>query len=217
LEAVRLVKAALREEVTRHPVPPELSARISGALAAESRRDRLRRRPIAMGLALAAAAALALLLARGGGEDVVDAAARDFGSYRAATLRLDLETSEPATLERHFAGAGVSFPVRVFDFDMMGLRLAGGRVHRLGGRISALFAYQSADGDRVLCQMYPGEIAELPAPLEQRENNGIRFSIYRTADVTLVFWQEGTVVCILVADGDPETAIQLAYAKAVTV
>ena len=44
---------------------------------------------------------------------------------------------------------------------------------------------------------------------------GIRFRIYRSGGVTLVFWQEGSVVCVLAADGDPEQAIQRAYAKAV--
>jgi hypothetical protein len=32
-----------------------------------------------------------------------------------------------------------------------------------------------------------------------------------------VFWQEGDVLCVLVADGDTEAAIRLAYAKAVKV
>ncbi|MBI4419359.1 MAG: hypothetical protein HY560_00910, partial [Gemmatimonadetes bacterium] len=158
-----------------------------------------------------------LVLARDGRPDFVQAATRDFATFRAAALRLDLETSQPAALERHFASAGVPFPTRVFDFGMMGYELAGGTVHRLSGRPSALFAYRGAAGDRLVCQMYRGEVAELPAPAEEREHNGIRFLIYRAGDLTLVFWQEGAVVCVLVGEGDPEAAIQLAYAKAVKV
>ncbi len=217
LDALRRVKTALRQDLPRHPVPPEVAARVSAALAAEAARRRFRRRPVVIGVAVATAAALVLLLVRGGQRDLVEAAAQDFAGYGAATLGLDLETTEPQALERYFTDARVPFPTRVFDFGMMGYRLAGGRVHRLAGRTSALFAYENAGGERILCQMYRGEVGELPAPAEEREHNGIRFLIYRAGGLTLVFWQEGSVVCVLVAEGDAEAAIQLAYAKAVKV
>jgi hypothetical protein len=41
--------------------------------------------------------------------------------------------------------------------------------------------------------------------------------MYREGDVTVVFWQEGSVVCVLAANGDAGAAIKLAYAKAVRV
>ena len=59
--------------------------------------------------------------------------------------------------------------------------------------------------------------AELPPGAEERDHDGIRFIVYRRAGLTLVFWEEGTVVCVLASDGDPEEAVQLAYAKAVRV
>jgi hypothetical protein len=65
--------------------------------------------------------------------------------------------------------------------------------------------------------MFEGATGELPPAAEQREHDGIQFRIYRSAGLTLVFWQEGSIVCALAADGDPEEAIQLAYAKAVKV
>jgi anti-sigma factor RsiW len=227
LEALRSLRSALRDELTRHPAPPELEARITAALAAEAAPPRsatgtarplLRRRPAAIGLTLAAAAVAVLLLGRGGGDrDLVNAAVRDFVRYRAGTLRIEMAASAPTELERRFAAAGVGFATRVFDFGMMGYRLRGGGVHRLAGRVSALFAYDGDSGQRVVCQMYPGDLAELPAPAEEREHNGIRFLVFRTDDLTLVFWQEGEVVCVLVSDAEPEVAIQLAYAKAIKV
>ncbi len=226
LDALRTLKTALREGVSQHPVPRELAARVAGALAAESARPagaqehgvRFRRRPVVIGVALAAAAALVLVLARGGQRDFVAAAVRDFAGYPTIALHLQFQTTDPAALERFFARAQLPFPTRVFDFGMMGYRLVGGRVHRLApGRRSALFAYENPAGEHVLCQMYQGNVAELPAPAEERENNGIRFSIYRKDNLTLVFWQEGSVVCVLVAAGDAEAAIQLAYAKAIKV
>jgi hypothetical protein len=36
-------------------------------------------------------------------------------------------------------------------------------------------------------------------------------------NLTLVFWQEGAVTCVLASDIDPEELAQLAFAKAVKV
>lgn len=225
LDALRRVKATVREHLMERPVPPDVVARVSAVLAAEKggrvvrdhRAARLWRRGAIAGLSLAAAAALLLVLLQPGRPDPVGAAARDFASYRAASLALQLETHDPRALERFFAGGRVPFAPRVFDFGMMGYRLAGGQIHRLAGRRSALFAYENAAGRRVVCQMYEGRLSELPPAAEEREHDGIRFRVYRTAGLTLVFWQEGSVVCVLATDADPEEAVQLAYAKAIKV
>ncbi len=222
LDALRRVRATVRESLTERPVPPDVVARVSGALAAERgelarghRAARLWRLGAIAGSSLAAAAALLLVLLQPGRSDPVAAAARDFAGYRAASLGLQLETHAPRALERFFAEGRVPFATRVFDFAMMGYRLAGGQVHELAGRRSALFAYENAAGGRVICQMYEGRLSELPPAAEEREHDGIRFQIYQSAGVTLVFWQEGSVVCVLATDADPEEAIQLAYAKAI--
>lgn len=100
---------------------------------------------------------------------------------------------------------------------MMNYSLIGGGVHRFQEQPSALFAYRSADGRAVVCQMYEGEVTELPEPAERRRQNDIDFLVYRKGDLTIVFWEEGDVLCVLVADGDSESAIRLAFAKAVKV
>jgi hypothetical protein len=41
------------------------------------------------------------------------------------------------------------------------------------------------------------------------------FLIYRRGALTLVFWQEGDVICVLASDIAPEAAVALAFAKAV--
>jgi anti-sigma factor RsiW len=223
LDALRLEKAVLRDRLPAREVPETLSARVTAAL------DRVDResgppirafpvaRRVALGLGVAAAAVLVVFLLRMPRNDVLDAAAEDLAQVRAAAVPMDLETADPAALERHFAEAGLSFPARVFDFGMMGYQLVGGRLNRIEGRNSALFAYRDEDGRTIVCQMYEGQLEELPAAVEERENNGIRFRIYRVRDVTLVFWQEGAVVCVLASYGDPEEAIQLAFAKAIRV
>jgi anti-sigma factor RsiW len=225
LDALRRVKGALRNDLPARPVPSDVAARVSAALAAESgdarvtRRSpaaRLWRRGTVAGLSVGAAAAVLLfVVARSARPDPVEAAAQDFASYRGATLSFQLETAEPPTLERFFGRSPMPFSARVYDFGMMGFRLAGGKVHRLAGRQSALFAYVNPNGQRVVCQMYQGRLSDLPPGAEEREHDGIRFRIYRTAGSTLVFWQEGSVVCVLATDGDPEAAVQLAFAKAI--
>ena len=62
--------------------------------------------------------------------------------------------------------------------------------------------------------MYPGAISELPADTTLRENNGIKFQVYQRSGVTMVFWQEGEIVCALSSDIASENVIQLAFAKA---
>jgi len=140
--------------------------------------------------------------------------ARDFAGYRDARLALELRTGDPAALERFFAERGIAFPTRVFDLAMMRYRLAGGRVHRVAGRPSAFFAYAGPDATPLICEMYRGTLAELPGAAERHVHDGITFRIYRVGVVTLVFWQEGAVVCVLASEGNTDEVVQLAYAKA---
>src|SRR2546427_8170509 len=85
---------------------------------------------------------------------------------------------------------------------------------RSRGRPSALFAYRGPEGRDLVCQMYEGRLEELPRSDDVREHNGITFQVYRAGRLTVVFWQEGAVVCVLASDAEAETVIQLAYAKA---
>lgn len=226
MAALRGVVAATRSHMSRHELPTEVSARIRSAIAAEASdspsthasESRFPRRAVIVGgAALAAAAAFALLLPRRRSGDVVASAVDDFARLRAGRLTLDLTTTEPVALERFFGGGVLGFSTRVFDFGMMGYGLAGGGVHDVAGTESALFAYASASGRRLLCQMYRGSVLDLPLSDEERVINGIEFLVYGRADLTLVFWQEGPVVCVLVSDGDPSEAIALAAAKATRV
>lgn len=140
--------------------------------------------------------------------------ATDFQKYHAQKLPLDLATDDVKQMEEFFTAHGVPFTPRVFDLGMMQYRLVGGRVHRLAGQPSALFIYRSPAGEELLCQMFPGKVAQLPAGAERRESKGIEFFIYRKNGTTTVFWQEGKIVCALVSNIDPEAVTQLAFAKA---
>jgi hypothetical protein len=165
---------------------------------------------------VAAAVVLLLLVSPSGtGEPLPAAVARDFAAYRDGTLRLTLQTSDRLAIERLFVAGGLGYATRVFDLGMMQYQLVGGRVHRRRGSPSALFVYRGPDGRDLVCQMYEGRLADLPRSDDVREHDGITFHVHRVATLTLVFWQEGTVVCVLASDADAEAVIQLAFAKAV--
>jgi hypothetical protein len=100
---------------------------------------------------------------------------------------------------------------------MMRYELLGGRVDSLGARPSALFAYRGERGDLIVCQMFKGRVEELPRAAETRVHNDITFHVYQRDGRTVVFWQEGEVVCVLVGEGVSEDVIALAYAKAMKV
>ena len=219
LERARAVARALAPLAP----PANLTARIAGTLDGEDRapapgstRRRIRYRwPFVVGGLTAAAAVVALLVLPSAGQDLSRAVAHDLARYRASRLALDLQTADPAALERFFTERGIGFPTRVFDLAMMRYRLAGGRAHQLAGRASAFFAYTGPDATPIICEMYRGTLAELPAGAEQRVHDGITFLIYRVSGATVVFWQEGAVICALASQGNAEDVVQLAYAKAV--
>jgi len=128
-----------------------------------------------------------------------------------------LKTEDVKEMEKFFSAEGIPFKTRVFDLGMMNYRLQGGRVHKLITRKSAFFVYRGKGDAILVCQMYVGRVTELPAGAVQRESKGIRFYAYRLKGLTLTFWQEGAVTCVLTSDIDPEELLQLAFAKAVKV
>jgi len=142
------------------------------------------------------------------------AVAQDFRDFQAQRITMQLDTSDVKEMEAFFAKRGIPFQTRVFDLGMMKYQLVGGRVQELHRRPSAAFSYRGPDGQILLCQMYPGKTTELPAGAVLRENKGIKFYIYQADGVTAVFWQEGTVVCVLASDIPMEEVVQLAFAKA---
>jgi anti-sigma factor RsiW len=224
LEALRWVRDVALKQLPAEELPPALAARVAAALDDPDRRLRPPGRTVvpqwrkwAGAGALVAAAALVLLLLPLRRADLPDAVAADFAEYSNDRLALDLRNSDGEVIESLFAARGIGFRTRVFDLRMMQYQLVGGRIHRLGDRPSALFAYRGPEGRDLVCQMYEGQLADLPRPNEVREHDGIRFQVYRVGGLTLVFWQEGNLVCVLASDAEPEAVIQLAFGKAVKV
>ena len=145
---------------------------------------------------------------------LLEVIARDFRSYQHQKLALELNTTDVKEMESYFTAHGVAFNTRVFDLGMMNYQLAGGRVQPFGQQPTALFVYRGPASQVLHCRMYAGTTAQLPAGAVERDNNGIKFHIYESDGVTMVFWQEGTVVCALSSDIPSEQVVQLAFAKA---
>ena len=217
LKALEWVKGEMSHHLGQAELPADVAARVRAALDTADRPPRrlhVPRRAWIVG-ALAAAALLFVFTRGHKPEPLVSMIAADFTSYNSGAAKLDMESSDPKAVEAYFVQNGVKFETRVFDLGMMQYRLAGGRVHRLGGKTSALFAYRGPGDLSLVCQMYEGRVAELPPTSDVRQHNGITFYVHRSGNLSLVFWQEGDVVCVLVGDAQQEDVVQLAFAKAV--
>lgn len=167
--------------------------------------------------AVAAAAALVVYVALGRGTTPLDLpaqVARDAGAVGSRSLPLGLQSSDAAALERYFADAPNGPRVRVIDLGMMGIPLEGGVRHVLNGQSSALYAYRTPSGARLVCQMYVGRLSDLPPPDNALDNKGFHFQIYDRGGVTVVFWQEGDLVCVLASELPAGEVIALAFEKA---
>lgn len=165
---------------------------------------------------LAAAALVLLYLQVGsvpGDQDLPGLVARDARAVGSRSLPLAMTSSDAGALERYFADTPGP-RVRVIDLAMMQIALEGGARHVLGGRPSALYSYRTPSGARLVCQMYEGRLADLPPPSAVRDANGFRFQVYARDGITLVFWQEGDLVCVLASELPAEEVIALAQAKA---
>ncbi len=219
LEALRWTKERTRSAIALE-LPTDLEARLSRALdeedrASGTRAPRSRLRAIAPFLAAAAAVAAIWVFGHFWTGAIPAAIAGELRDYRSGALPLEIRSAEVAALEAYFAEKRLPFPMKVYDLAMMAYPLEGAAVRPVGGSAGALVAYRGPDGRILLCRMYEGRFAGLPAPSERRTNDGITFQVYRDSELTLVFWEEGAVMCVLAGEGDPEAVLGLAFAKAV--
>ena len=219
LDALQALRGATRRLADTAGPPAVLEEAVRSRLDREDRSPAAPRRVPQAGPWLAAAAAVILVVAgawwlRAPGEDDLPAAAvESYRLHHAGELPHAIETAEEAVLEGFFGGQ-LDFPARVIDLRMMEYTLVGGRVHELQGRKSALYAYHGPDGRVVLCQMLPGTLAELPPPDQVHEERGFTFQLYEREGATAVFWLEGEVLCVLVADMPAPELLALAREKA---
>ena len=164
--------------------------------------------------AAVAAAVIAALFFVTRSREMPSRVAEDYESFRVGRLPVELRTNDPKALEKFFVDRGVRFRTRVLDLDMMGYRLVGGAVLDDGSGNRAFFVYQGKNGEILACQMYEGDLRDLPRTRDVRQRGDFTFLVFRSKDQTQVFWQEGDVVCVLASDIPSEDVVRLAMAKA---
>ncbi len=225
---LRAVQQAARSRLLPLALPAGFEDGLSAALDGEDGRTArpyptTSHRPVRRAVLVAAAIVLLGVIGiwisrdtRGPG-DLATLLGNDFDRVTSGALALSLPVTDPTELELRFATEGIPFPTHVYDLGMMRFTLSGGRVHTVAGRPSALFVYRAPDGAWLICQMYPGSVEELPTGSEVRTHNGIRFHTFRRENVTVVFWQEGGIVCALASDLPSAQVVELALAKAMRV
>lgn len=216
-DALRRARDAVRA-LPPPAVPPAVMAELTDSIQRAGRRrgdtpPLSRRRVLAFGVAAAASAVIGVCVRRR--SDLPSAA------VRAAAIAQDqrnpsvLLTADPRELERFFA-TRLPFNVHVYDLGMMQYRLVGGRVGAVASHPSAIYSYVGPLNTRLTCEMYRGDMAELPEPDERREHNGIAFLVYKRGATTAVFWQERQVICAAISDISTDEVVALAFAKAIT-
>ena len=139
--------------------------------------------------------------------------ARDFRSYQNEKLTLELDTPNVKKMETFFAGR-VPFTPHVYDLSVKNYPLVGGRVQDLQSRQTEWVVYRGPNNQDLVCQMYVGNVSELPTGSVERQHRGKKFYVYDVKGVTMVFWQDRKVVCVLISDMPTESVVQLAFAKA---
>ena len=220
-EALRWTKLFAAKQFAATEAPAELRQKISRALKAEAGapeamppRRAQRLKPILAGAATLVALGILALILIPKQRHLPEVVARDFRDCQTQKLTLELNTDDVKQMEAFFATHGVPFNVQVSDLSKVNYRLAGGRVQYLRGKRAALYVYRGAGNQLLVCHMYIGRASKLPAGSVERENHGIKFHVYQVKGVSMVFWQEGKVVCVLSSDIPTENVVQLAFAKA---
>ena len=230
-EILRWTKQITTRKFAATEVPSQLEQEIISALDREDRKSERHGnlsgylmgktwKPLwGYGLAILIGVLLAVWFLSSAPTEIPSQISRAFIEYRGNRLQLDILANDVEEIERGFEAAGVPFPTRVFDLGMMDYQIVGGRVYELEDRPSAFFVYRSSTGNILVCQMFQGQVSELPVSQRSslRENNGIEFYVYQSEGLTMVFWQEGDVICVLTSDLGSEEVIQLAFAKAIKI
>ena len=223
-EALRWTKSFVAKRFAAKAAPPELRENILRALETDGGSARTatlrpgfqmqKLKPImAWAAALVALGILALILIPKQ-RTVPQVIARDFRSYQNQKLTPELNTPDVKKMETFFAKRGLPFAPHVYDLSAMNYPLVGGRLQYLQSHRTEWVVYRGPDNQALVCQMYVGNVSELPVGSVEREHRGKKFHIYQVKGVTMVFWQDRKVVCVLISDMPTENVVQLAFAKA---
>jgi hypothetical protein len=122
-----------------------------------------------------------------------------------------VRTADPAALSRALKAAPPG-AVRVPTLDGAGWTLEGGTHVDLAGDAAATAIYRNGAGEYLVWQAVTGEAVELPETADVREHEGRTYFVHYKSTTTLVFWQEGPRLAVLVASLPAEHVMAIARA-----
>jgi hypothetical protein len=120
-----------------------------------------------------------------------------------------VRTGDAASLSARLAMAPPG-AVRVPALDGAGWRLEGGTHVPLGADAAATAIYRNAHGEYLVWQAVDRTASELPETADVREQDGRTYLVHYKATTTLVFWQEGPKLAVLVASLPAEHVVAVA-------
>ena len=172
-------------------------------------RPLVRGAPVVVGavVLLVAAVVLVIALTREGGlpSDV----AADYVAMMAGTLAPEHGIDDPQALSRTLALADPAFAPRIASLGPE-FRLMGGGAHRMRGRPAAVWFYRDRRSELVLAEAFVGTLGDVGTPEHVRSDRRPALHVFYKMTQTLVFWQEGQLVYVLVATLPAERTIALA-------
>ena len=124
-----------------------------------------------------------------------------------------IRTGDAAVLARRLAGAPPG-SIHVPVLDGAGWALDGGTHVELGGDAAATAIYRNAAGEYLVWHAVNAEAGELPETADVRELDGRTFLVHYKATTTLVFWQDGSHLAVLVASLPAEHVMAIARVAA---
>ncbi|MFN8006788.1 MAG: hypothetical protein U0V70_07165 [Terriglobia bacterium] len=127
---------------------------------------------------------------------------------------MELKTPDAKEVESFFAKNGIAFHPEASGPLMVRYPLVGISLHQILGRRGTLCIYQKDANRFLLSEMFPGNAAELPDGALTCGKGPRQLYIYREDNVTMAFWQDGRLICVLASDNDVEELIQMALQKA---
>jgi anti-sigma factor RsiW len=225
LEALKRVRALMKSTPSAPVMPADLQARVRDALDLEE--GRIRQEPVQPSErrllwyrpALAAAAAVVLALGLWGiftpsSDGFIDQVYARYEQTVTKDCTQFFSHKDPECLKKFLNDFGRSYDEAMLNVGMEGFVLENGVVGPLGDRPSAVMAYQHPDRQRIVCQMYEGQLEDLPEGGEVFGPSGLQVRIFRRGNVTMAFWQDGQLVCVLSSSVESGQLIQLALKKA---
>lgn len=127
----------------------------------------------------------------------------------AGELTPRIRSRQPEAIARGLADAGLPFTPRVIALDP-DLELVGGAVHDVSGRPVGAWFYRNTHAETVLVEAFRGTLDELGEPDQTRADRDPPLHVFHKASQTLLFWQEESLVYVLVSTLPAERASALA-------